>query len=426
MKKFLFLHFISLCLITNSSYSQNLFREGFIEKNNGVILNGVIEYKANQKIPDKCVFKRFDIATKVSYQANEIKAFGYKNGNRYESFTEKGKSSFYEVLVMGKINLYFNGSDYFVKKDQNGLIKIDNGPFECTENGNKKDFKDLKSFLTYLTEGKAGEISSKFNVKKDLLNLVSKYNQGSGSSYYTFNHTVSEKQLAKESSLSGANKNRIGIFAGTNIYKQITALDGALPNDMTSDYVPESGFEYGQMYGISYERRLFRKSDKLSARLELFYLSQTFYCYKEVNYSGNLFSRNDAFFDFSAVKVPVLMQYAITGSRVVPYVNAGVAYQRILSASYRHIEEKETIRNEINTTEDNYFKFKSGEFSGLAGIGLRYRLINNVNLNFQTRFEYGSGLFGNVYPADQFGSGSYVKPFKQNSLQVSLLFGVSF
>jgi hypothetical protein len=425
MKKLYLLLFLAICLIPNNINSQSFFREGYIEKNSGDVLNGMIEYKPNQKIPAKCVFKRFDIASRVSYSAEEIKSFGYKNGNSYKAVSIDNKSSFYEVLVLGRITLYKKGNDYFVDKDNTGLIKIENGQLEYPEAGDIKKFKNPETFLAYLTEGKAGELNSKFDINKELLPLIIAYNKVSGKDYYTFNRKFSDKQLAKEISLSGAKRNRFGILTGLNMYNQNLELHGGVvPDGMSSKYVPDSEFETGSLFGISFERSLLRKSDKLALRLDLYYTSQNFYCYEE--YKDVTFNRNEAFFDFTTIKAPFLLQYSVPGRRLVPFANAGVAYHYILSSNYRHIEEKENYFNVISTYEDNDFKFKQGEISAVAGIGARFRLMNNIGLNFQTRFEYGSGLFINSFTGEQFGKASYSKPYKQNSIQMNILLGLTF
>jgi len=423
MRKFILLQLFAFCILANKSFSQNLFREGFIEKKSGIVLNGMIEFKANQKIPDQCKFKRFDIATTVIYSPDEIKAFGYKNGNRYESLKVGGKSSFYEVLVYGKIILYMKGSEYYVEKDRKGPVKVENGPVEYMENGSKKKFESLQTFLYYLTEGKAGAISSKFNIKEELLPLIISYNKFSGEDYYTYNHSFSERQFAKEMMQSGTKMNRFGILSGVNMYNLNIRIYGAYTG-FDSDFAPDSDFETGPVLGISYEHNIFRKSEKLSVRLDLYYVSQDFYCYSESKTSTT--NINEAFFKFTAVKAPLLLQYSIPGRRLVPFFNAGGAYQHILSSDYFHIEEIEKFGNEISTYEDNDLKFNNGEISAVAGIGARFRLINNISLNFQTRFEYGKGLFENEFPEDLLNRASYSKPYKQNSLQVDILFGITF
>ena len=65
---------------TLTTYSQKIFREGYVIKNNKDTLNGIIQFSESSKAPQKCIFKRFDIAITIEYTPYEIKAFGYKNG----------------------------------------------------------------------------------------------------------------------------------------------------------------------------------------------------------------------------------------------------------------------------------------------------------------------------------------------------------
>jgi len=99
-------------LVLNPALCQKLFREGYVIKPNGDILNGLVEIKNGKNIPSECVFKRFEIAVQVNYKPGEIKEFGYRNGNRYKSVILDDKETFVEVVVDGIITLYKKGSRY--------------------------------------------------------------------------------------------------------------------------------------------------------------------------------------------------------------------------------------------------------------------------------------------------------------------------
>ncbi len=86
--------FLILFLTAGNLLSQKVFRDGYIIKKSGETLNGLVEYSVKQGAPSECRFKRFDIAHEVVYSANDIKAFGYRNGNRYESKEFNSKTSF--------------------------------------------------------------------------------------------------------------------------------------------------------------------------------------------------------------------------------------------------------------------------------------------------------------------------------------------
>ncbi len=114
-----FLIFILIIFLSASDlFGQKIFREGYIVKKTGELMTGLVEYSPKRGIPSECKFKRFDIARTVIYSPDEIQAFGYRNGNRYESREFSGKVSFLEVIVTGKIILYQKGSKYYIDKDK--------------------------------------------------------------------------------------------------------------------------------------------------------------------------------------------------------------------------------------------------------------------------------------------------------------------
>jgi hypothetical protein len=136
-----------------------------------------------------------------------------------------------------------------------------------------------------------------------------------------------------------------------------------------------------------------------------------------------LITRNDAIFDFTGIKVPVLFQYSFTGGKIVPFVNGGFAYQRFTKKSFLQISEVEnTTSHEVRTYVFKTFVVPDGEISAIAGLGLRTRIFNNINLFVQGRIEVGQGALqkSNDY------STSSEKPFKHNSIQSTLLLGIAF
>src|SRR5512133_1001310 len=129
MRNLRLLPFILLIFISgNEFYCQKIFRDGYVVKKSGESSYVLVEYSSSQDIPSKCTFKRFDIAREVGYTPESILAFGYKNGNRYESRELNNKKSFYEVLVTGRIVLYRKGSGFYVDKDHLGLVELKSGP----------------------------------------------------------------------------------------------------------------------------------------------------------------------------------------------------------------------------------------------------------------------------------------------------------
>jgi hypothetical protein len=128
-------------------------------------------------------------------------------------------------------------------------------------------------------------------------------------------------------------------------------------------------------------------------------------------------SRDDAFFGFTGIKVPALLQYSFNGKRVIPFINAGFSTAFITKNDYLHINEIKNGTNDIYTSQDQNLGFNRNEVSFVASAGFKIRLMNKFFLNLEGRFEYGSGLF-NVR--------NFVTPVKERSKQFSFSMGLNF
>jgi hypothetical protein len=315
--------------------------------------------------------------------------------------------------VTGKIVLYQKGSRFYIDKDHLGMVELKNGSIIYATGNGKIEFKSLPEFLNNITEGKSGTVSDRFNLKNDILPLITSYDKNSGKSFYVFNRSISEKQLSQKALETGVEKSRFGIITGATIY-----IHNLKATSANYNYLPDKGKATGLVYGLTYERLLSRKTDRFSLRVDVLYNRQTFYCYEENSISINI-NRYDTYFNFTGIKAPVLFQYSFTGNRLIPYLNAGLAYQYIYNKSYLQIKEVEnTSLHDVLTYEYKNMGLQSGEISAIAGAGLRTRIFNNLNLHLQGRVEYGRGILKLLTSEEN--------PFRQNSFQYTFLIGITF
>jgi hypothetical protein len=414
----LLLLFLIISLLGKDLYSQKIFRNGYIVLKTGESQNGLVKYSANQKIPTKCTFKSFDIAHEVKYTPDDILAFGYKNGNRFESKKLNNKNSFYEVLVSGKVILYKKGSKFYLEKENLGFVELKDGPINYLTDSGIAEFKNLTEFLIYLTEGKAGIIADKFELKTQIIPIITTFNKNSGKSYSVLNRTMNEKQLIEITLNSGAKKNKFGFVSGINIY-----LLNLHQDPQNSNFLPDPKQVSAPIYGLTYERSLSSKTDRFSLKIEMLFNKQAFYSYEEHVNNTILINRNDAFINFTGIKIPTSLQYSITGKKLVPFFNVGFAYQYFINKNYLQINEVEnTVLKEVKTYEYRTYNLHNGEISGMAGLGLRIRIYNNINLHFQGRVEFGPGVL--YKPSDHLPYQE--KAFKHNSFQRTFLIGITF
>jgi hypothetical protein len=398
--------------ISCSLYSQRVFRDGYIVKNSGETFTGLIGYNPDNRIPSACLFKRFDIAYEITYGPTQLKSFGYKNGKRYESHETGGKFSFFETLVKGNITVYKKGSKYYLRKGDLPPAEIREGKNSWIVEGIQKDFATLNELMKYLTSGFKIDIPENLVMKNDLVPVVASYNKVSGNSFIVYNRTFSEKDLTVSAWRSGANRNRLSVLGGINNY----TLNVKSSED--NIYIPDPSRVSCPMLGFSYERVISKQSDKFIFRADLIYMKQDFYTYSERKLIDGSLSRDDAYFNFSVVKLPLLFQYSFTGKRIIPFINGGLSGMYIFNEKYFHISETQLLGNDIRTYEDHDMVFNSSEISGSVGAGFKIRVVNNTVLNLEGRLEYGTGAFNKSFPAD--GS------FTQHSIQSSIIIGLSF
>ena len=402
-----------LPLISGSLFSQKIFRDGYIVKNTGEYYSGLVGYNPNSKNPSTCIFKRFDIAYEVTFYPEQLSAFGYKNGKRYESLDIDGKKSFFETLVKGDITVYNKGSKYYLKKGDQLPVEIKDGKNLWTVEGTQKEYSSLADLLKYLTSGSNVDIRDNLVLKNDLIPVIAAYDKKSGNSWNIYNRSFSEKELTLSAWRSGVNRNRFGALGGINNY--MLKINPSEDNI----FLPESDKETGLMLGLSYERVLSKKSDKLTFRADLLFLNQKFYTYSERELINGNISRDDAFYNFSAIKLPLLLQYSFTGKRIIPYFNWGITGMYFFNTDYHHISEvEEFFLHNIRIYEDNDMVLNFSELSATISGGVKIRIVNNTILNIEGRIEFGSGAFNKSFPE----KGS----FTQHSIQASVLIGVNF
>lgn len=395
-------------LIIQPVISQKVFREGYIVKKDGQVLYGLAGFKTGRQTPSVCVFKRFEIAVPVTYKPGEITEFGYVNGNRYKSVSYEGQITFFEVLVSGDITLYLRDSQYYLEKGTSGLTDISGGKILFGQGADKKEFDDTVSLLKFLTEGKIN-IAERINLREDLVPLISAYNEKTGESNIVYKQDYSNKMLTGKSIRQGTKIWSIGIYAGVNIYN-------LLLNPERDYYIPDPEPEITPVTGLSYERIISRKDTKTSLVAELLFIRQTFYSYSESSFQVQKY-KDDAFFDFTGIKIPVMIQYSFTSGKIVPYLNGGISCLGILQNNYNHIRETESYGNEIDTNEDNDMQFQTVELTGLLGAGIKLKITNSLRIDLKGRIELGNGIFKPI---------TGLKEFSQYSLQPTLLLGIFF
>lgn len=120
-----------LLALTIVAYSQTNFKPGYIIKNDGDSIHGLVDFRDASILSKRCVFIADNQTGEQTFLPGEIESFTFDGGKYFISKTVNGVSFFLEYLVKGKVSLYSRKQDvstyYYIDKDTCGIIEI---PYE--------------------------------------------------------------------------------------------------------------------------------------------------------------------------------------------------------------------------------------------------------------------------------------------------------
>lgn len=374
-----------------SCFGQKIFREGYVIKNNGDTLNGLVQFEANQGVANMCIFKRFDIANVVKYSPDMLKGFGYKNGNYYESFTVMHKHVFLECLIKGSVSVYADGVKLFMHSLLDDLVMLkDKDVF-------KADGIRIASFNEYLAQvsknydinNKQDEISATI---EDVLPIVKEINNKVTSNYIVYNREYNEELFAEATMLTGANMGSYGIVSALNfsnsfLISQSNYPIGSVPNLK----FPNSDWSFGLFYNYKVSRIF----TKLSFQSELHFQRRNNYFFStmyRISYPTQTY-RMDLFTDITKFSIPLSIRYSYKIRIVEPFVNLGLILNYSITSYSKATLEAESAYNVIYTYGSSDFgkKVSYTSFYAFAGIGLKYKVLNDKYLVIEGRYLMGRG-----------------------------------
>jgi hypothetical protein len=386
MKKIILIHTI-LALFCFSVKSQSEYQPGFIIKNSGDTLNGLVFYGGNGKFEKACLFKRFEIAQEFSYTPSMIKAYGFKNGRYFESKKTGRNNSFFECLVKGNVSVYINPGKYkgkvYLETEQTGFFELAKGMNTIEGAGNFSDFKETLVWI--LNQSGNKEVSGK-NLDYDsgeiaaMVRESSSLAQNASKGFYQTPrvHNFRDNSLLKQGTLWS-----MGISGGYQFVSVTT------PGNNYTQFMREADFNmsYRPAIGLYFNRKFSRKSNVLSIDLGLHYVTDTYYAYSEYSDGIETF-QDDILIDFSEIQVPLALHLTLGKGSIHPYLKAGGFMSFLLDQSYSRLSEQQ--RGESVYTEYYTDLTMDGSIGFVTAAGIQFELGKARSLSLEGGYSKGT------------------------------------
>jgi hypothetical protein len=146
-----------LLLTAINIFSQAVFKDGFIIKNNNDTVFGLIEYKGNKANSKSLIFKKDTESESQEYTPADIKAYRFDQSKYYVSkivkLADKEELLFLEYLINGRVDVYyyFDGQNerYFVDGGDNQLHELKEGS-TIIHAQNKRLIQENKQYIGIL------------------------------------------------------------------------------------------------------------------------------------------------------------------------------------------------------------------------------------------------------------------------------------
>lgn len=401
-----------LLLACLAASAQIGFRAGYVIKNNGDTLTGLVFYGIESSFNKGCRFKRFEIVREVKYGPNDLLAFGFRNGRHFESKNTGDRKQFYECLIKGLLSLYCvpgkTNGQLFVDHAATGFIKLNKG---INQSADGENFRNHQDFLLHLLSKSGYYTDSVPSPDYNAVSVAALIRASAGNSRIpskAFNHTPGISFLKDYSITRTKPLWKTGVAWGYQFLKI------SIPGTSITRYFSEASYNpsYRPVAGVFVNRRLSKKSDLLSIDLAVFYQSEKYYGYAEYKTVSDC--RDEIFLEFSAIQIPLSLKLMLKRQHVRPFIKAGTYGSFLIRSSYSRFAERQ-FGTEIFTDRYTDFKIKNDRgFHG--GIGIEIPVGHIRKISIEAMYMQGSQFL--IY------TDRYSEPL--DSKVVSYVFGLMF
>ena len=362
---------ISFLLIGLNCFSQSNYNPGYIIKNNGDSLFGLIKESNIKKMGLYCKFKKDSKHKAIEYSAIDLKSYCFINGKYYVSnFIQKEdhlEKVFLEFLVNGKADLYYfkdkQGDHFYIQNGNDSLLELKNSEVEVWV----KDIRYLKNQKEYIGLLKysfkdCSEIQpqiekSEFNYK-NLIQLTQDYHNYvcKDSKCITYLKDIKPRIY-------------LGVFTGV-----ISSNISFSIKDELYDFLNNEKFtrQYSNYSGLVFSVK------------NLFGINQNFSFNFQIGYGTNIYKSENFKIELQNICLPIYIKYNFPTGKLSPFLNMGFNNLICLGSTIKtstNSDDKENLKNSIG-----YY-----QVCGLIGFGLEYNR-TNFSYSISSNYEIGPGI----------------------------------
>jgi hypothetical protein len=340
-----------ICLSSSVVFAQRGKKDGFIITPQNDTLFGKIEFRDLTQSRKECIFTG-DNGT-IVYTPSQIKGYGYTGDRFYTS--QVLTDTFLQVLVSGELSLYKGGSEYYLEKKGNNLLKLEYELKKDTIDGKAYESQKMawKGYVNILIFDciKDQEVIKNLSLnERDLTRLTLDYNKCRGAQYTDY--------LAKKP----WTKMELGVVAGLS-HSSINIKNASA----TYDYLPSKYVSNDPVLGLVIVLSSPRFYDRLALQSEIEYLKSDFFCEKINTYPSHT-DYNDSYISLTTLSFPQSLRYTLIDRNFKVYVNLGLVLTNYLKREAR-LESEVLSGSNVITNAGRLFEISDRPLDYWGGVG---------------------------------------------------------
>lgn len=371
-------------------YSQNDWKPGYIIKNSGDTVFGLIDNRDSKTNSVHCYFRKDGLSETIIFGPKDIAGYRFNDGKFFISkdipVEDSTRKIFLEFLIEGKVDVFHYQDDkshFFIEKEGK-LYELKNTT-EIKEVKGTKYFIDKREYVvtmnSLMQDANIQPIiyTSKLD-SKSLIKVAKKYH---------------ERVCSDEQCIIYEKKNKpIHLNFGVQLGESMNRFN--FGDELLSDFSLSSSIgcrlEFENV--ISYTENL---SIQLDVTLQQFskYNLKDIYNFTTLSYNGQYYTISNEKYnedlqnlnvDLKVVvlKLPVVVNYTFSKGKIRPYLGIGISNNFVLSQN----------KDFVYLTFNNEYKQSIPTYSlGILGrVGCKYALKNNHALYADLNIDYSQNL----------------------------------